>query len=73
MNIDNIVNELDRLYEFDTDKYVSECNYWKSKGYRIFRNSEGKHKVVVPQDVNSNANELLNKLYEACGYTHYRK
>ena len=46
--IDNIVAELDRLYEFDIEKYVSECDQWKRMGYKIYRNSEGKHKVVEP-------------------------
>lgn len=48
MNIDAIVSELDRLYEFEMDKYISECEYWKSKGYKILRNSKGEHKVVEP-------------------------
>lgn len=49
MNIDAIVAELDRLYEFDITKYVDECNHWKRCGYRVLRNSEGKHKIVPPQ------------------------
>ena len=48
MGIDSITQELDRLYEFEMDKYVSECDHWKKMGYKIYRNSEGKHKVVEP-------------------------
>ena len=48
MGVDTIANELNRLYQFDVDKYVSECNKWKKLGYRIYRNSEGQHKVVEP-------------------------
>ena len=48
MEINSIVQELDRLYDFEIEKYISECNYWKKMGYKIYRNSEGKHKVVRP-------------------------
>ena len=48
MNTDTIAQELNRLYEFEVDKYIAECDHWKRMGYKIFRNSEGKHKVVEP-------------------------
>ena len=47
-NPDVITAELDRLYEFEIDKYVSECDQLKKIGYKIYRNSDGKHKVVEP-------------------------
>lgn len=45
---DIIVQELDRLYEFDSEKYVSECKELKKIGYRIYRNEVGKHAVIEP-------------------------
>lgn len=45
---DIIVQELDRLYEFEIDKYVEECNELKKIGYRIFRNEDGKHRILEP-------------------------
>lgn len=49
VNVEVIVQELDRLYEFEIDKYVGECDQLKRMGYRIYRNDSGKHKVVAPQ------------------------
>ena len=46
MEVEIIVEELDRLYQLDIDKYLSECETWKRYGYKIYRNSNGKHKVV---------------------------
>lgn len=51
MGTDTIVQELDRLYEFEMDKYITECDHWKKMGYKIYRNSEGKHKVLEPPKV----------------------
>lgn len=48
MGVEAFVDELNRLYEFDIDKYVKECDDLKRMGYKIYRNSEGKHKVVKP-------------------------
>ena len=61
MGIQTIIDELDRLYEFEMDKYISECNHWKKMGYKIYRNSDGKHKVVEPA---RNAN-----IYNKYGYS----
>ena len=49
INIETITNELDRLYEFEIEKYISECDDLKKMGYKIYRNPAGKHKVVAPQ------------------------
>ncbi len=46
MNLDSISQELDRLYEFEIREYVARCNELKQSGYKIYRNSAGKHKVV---------------------------
>ena len=47
-NIKAIQDELDRLYEFEIDKYIDECNQLKKIGFKIYRNSDGIHKVVAP-------------------------
>ena len=47
MNLDSISEELDRLYQFEISEYIARCSELKSKGYRIFRNPEGKHKVKL--------------------------
>jgi len=54
--------ELDRLYQFEIDKYVEECNTWKRYGYRIYRNPDGKHKVVEPARPNDmyGDNDIFN-------------
>jgi hypothetical protein len=54
VGVEVIKNELDRLYEFEIDKYIKEVDDLKRMGYKIYRNSEGKHKVVErskPQQV----------------------
>ena len=48
VNTEVIVKELDRLYEFEINKYVAECDDLKRMGYKIYRNDAGKHKVVAP-------------------------
>lgn len=53
MGVDAIVLELNRLYICDKDKYKTECDDWKSKGYRIFRDNKGRHKVIEPPKNNT--------------------
>lgn len=48
MGVDVIIEELNRLYQYDMDKYLVECSDLKRFGYKIYRNPEGKHKVVEP-------------------------
>ena len=48
MGADTIAENLDRLYKYEMDKYVGELDFWKSKGYKVYRNSDGIHKVVEP-------------------------
>ena len=45
---DVIEQELNRLYATDSTKYKEECDSWKSKGYKIYRDSKGRHKIVEP-------------------------
>ena len=40
--------ELNRLYIYETEKYIEECDHWKKMGYKIYRNPAGEHKVVEP-------------------------
>jgi len=49
MGVQSIIDELNRLYTFDIDKYLKECNDLKRIGYKIYRNDSGQHKVVEPQ------------------------
>lgn len=51
MSVEVFTEELDRLYEFEIEKYIKECDDLKRMGYKIYRNSEGKHKVVEPPKV----------------------
>ncbi len=47
MNLDSLSQELDRLYEFEISEYISRCDELKKSGFKIYRNEQGKHKVVV--------------------------
>ena len=44
-DMEKIVAQLDRLYWPDIYRYNQYCDNLKSYGYRIFRNSKGKHMV----------------------------
>lgn len=46
MNLDSLSQELDRLYEFEISEYIARCDELKKSGFRIYRNSNGIHKVV---------------------------
>lgn len=41
--------ELNKLFKTNMAEYKKECDYWKSKGYKIYRNPQGVHKVVINQ------------------------
>ena len=47
MNLDSIAQELDRLYIFEISKYIERCDELKRSGFKVYRNSEGQHKVVL--------------------------
>ena len=51
MSAEVFAEELDRLYEFEIEKYIKECDDLKRMGYKIYRNSEGKHKVIEPPKI----------------------
>lgn len=40
-----MVKELDRYFVEDQGKYTDMVNRLKAQGIRIFRNSQGKHKI----------------------------
>ena len=42
---EEIVNKLNNLYATDKEEYEKHVETLKGVGYRIFRNSDGKHKV----------------------------
>ena len=62
VNIKTIQDELDRLYEFEIDKYVDECNQLKKMGFKIYRNNDGIHKVVKSVK-NSDVRDFMNNLF----------
>lgn len=64
INKQSIIDELDRLYKFETNKYITECTDLKRMGFKIYRNSDGEHKIVEPRS--SSYNQPLN-IYEAYG------
>ena len=45
--IEDIQNRLNTLYCTDPKEYMEHLNMLKGIGYRIFRNSKGKHKVEM--------------------------
>ena len=45
MNTQEIIDKLDRLYWTDMQGYIEYLNKIKQAGYKVFRNSKGKHKV----------------------------
>ena len=47
MNLDSISQELDRLYVFEISRYIERCDELKKSGFKIYRNSDGQHKVVL--------------------------
>ena len=57
-NVQVIVDELNRLYEYEMERYIPECDQLKKMGYRIYRNDDGKHKVVPP------ARQRVNEMFK---------
>lgn len=43
---DKLVEELNRLYFSDPERYIERLTSIKDAGYKVFRNSAGKHKVT---------------------------
>ena len=60
---DVIEQELNRLYATDSTKYKEECDNWKSKGYKIYRDSKGRHKVIEPIKKQNKYEQFYNTLY----------
>ena len=68
MSIDAINNELNKLYITDRDKYKEECDLWKSKGYKIYRDNKGRHKVVEPPKKVDQKTDILDVFNEMFGW-----
>lgn len=67
MGVDNIIIQLNRLYIIDKDKYKEECEYWKSKDYKIFRDNKGRHKIIEPQKKVDQKTQIIDSLNEIFG------
>ena len=65
MSTVHIIDELNRLYKSDMNRYMSEVNYWKNQGYRVYRDSNGIHKVIEPTRFYKKSND--SNIYEAFG------
>ena len=44
---EDIQNDLDKRYMGDSEDYYERIKMLKSMGYKIFRNSSGKHRVEM--------------------------
>lgn len=67
MGVDSIIIQLNRLYIIDKDKYKEECEYWKSKDYKIFRDNKGRHKIIEPQKKVDQKTQIIDSLNEIFG------
>lgn len=65
MSTVHIIDELNRLYKSDMNRYMSEVNYWKNQGYRVYRDNNGVHKVIEPPRFykKSNDSEIYKTLF----------
>lgn len=68
MGTEAIVLELNRYYMCDKSKYQEECDYWKSRGYKIYRDSKGRHKVVEPPKKVDQKTDILDVFNEMFGW-----
>lgn len=49
---DAMAARLDELYmSYDTEKYAEHLDMVKCLGYKVYRNSDGKHKLVINKNV----------------------
>ena len=48
MGVQEIVEKLDKLYWTDIPGYTEYLQKIKGVGYKVFRNSKGKHKIESP-------------------------
>lgn len=42
-----VVKDLDKLYQEDRSRYEVLLNNVKQEGFRVFRNNQGKHKLML--------------------------
>ena len=60
----HIVNELNRLYKTDWDKYNEKLSLYKGMGYKILRNYQGDHRVESnPNFIKEVFDGAFNKLF----------
>ena len=55
--IEDLQNDLDKRYVSDSEEYYERIKLLKGMGYKVFRNSSGKHRVEMNP----------NYIYEAFG------
>ena len=63
MNLDSLAQELDRLYQFEISEYISRCDELKKSGLKIYRNSNGEHKVVMAGQQSGSSSESSSQQY----------
>lgn len=69
MSVDSIILQLNKLYITDKDKYKEECEYWKSKDYKIYRDNKGRHKIIEPQKRVDRKTQIIDSLNDIFGGT----
>ena len=59
--IEDIQNDLNRLYWTDPDRYKERLETIKGVGYKVFRNSAGQHKVQA--DMSTAFGGIFNNIF----------
>ena len=49
INSQTIEQKIDRRSELEIDKYITQWTDHKRMGYKIYRNSDGKHMITEPR------------------------
>ena len=59
--IEQIESDLNKLYFTDPDRYMERLNTIKGIGYKVLRNSQGKHRVQM--DMSTAFGGVFNKIF----------
>lgn len=59
---EEMATELNRLYFLNPDMYLRKLNILKQNGYKVLRNSKGKHKVQI--DFSQSFGDIFGGLYK---------
>ena len=59
--IEDLQNDLNKLYFTDPDRYMERLNVIKGIGYKVLRNSQGKHRVQM--DMSTAFGGVFNKIF----------